>query len=118
MQFLWTLFRGLLAALALGASVLMLNRLWRCVPVLWRSVLRNGAALILLALGVLGSILPVIPGFVFLLLALIVMDVPQKRAALRRLEHSWLMRKLLQSKAFAQTWRALRRHARREKILP
>jgi uncharacterized membrane protein YbaN (DUF454 family) len=77
-----------------------------------RSLVRNGIALILFILGVLGSILPIMPGFVFLVLAVLVMDVPQKRVALRRLQHSWLIQKFLQNKSFAQTWRSLRRFAR------
>lgn len=112
MQFLWMLFQGLLAVLSFAASALMLNRLWRLVPVSLRSVIRNVAALALFTLGVLGSILPIMPGFVFFLLALIVVDVPQKRTAMRRLQHSWLMQRLLQSQSFAKTWRSLRRYAR------
>jgi uncharacterized membrane protein YbaN (DUF454 family) len=113
MQFLWMLFQGLLAVLFFAASVLMLNRLWRLVPISLRSIIRNVAALVLFILGVLGSVLPIMPGFVFFLLALIVVDVPQKRAAMRRLQHHWLMQKLLQSQSFAQTWRSLRRYARK-----
>lgn len=111
-QFLWTLFNALIGTLSFLASVLMLRRLWGLVPLSVRGVIRNGVALILFSLGVLGSILPVMPGFVFFLLALLVMDVPQKRVALRRLQHSWLIQKLLQNKSFAQTWRNLRRFAR------
>jgi uncharacterized membrane protein YbaN (DUF454 family) len=83
------------------------------MPLSVRSVVRNGLALILFILGVLGSVLPIMPGFVFFLLALLVMDVPQKRIALRRLQHSWPIQKLLRNRSFAQTWRALRRFARR-----
>ncbi len=113
MQFLWTLFNALIGTLSFLASVLMLKRLWGIVPLSVRSLARNGIALILFILGVLGSILPVMPGFVFFLLAVLVMDVPQKRVALRRLQHSWLIQKLLQNKSFAQTWRSLRRFVRR-----
>lgn len=115
MQFLWTLFNALIGALSFLASVLMLKRLWGLMPLSVRSLVRNGIALIFFILGVLGSILPVMPGFVFFLLALLVMDVPQKRVVLRRLQHSWLIRKLLRSKSFAQTWRGLRRYARSTK---
>ncbi|MCX8103279.1 MAG: hypothetical protein N3E42_02405 [Candidatus Bipolaricaulota bacterium] len=112
-QFLWTLFNALIGTLSFLASVLMLKRLWGLMPLSVRGVVRNGIATIFFILGVLGSILPVMPGFVFLLVGLLVMDVPQKRVALRRLQHSWLMRRLLQNKSFAQTWRSLRRFARR-----
>lgn len=78
-----------------------------------RSVIRNVAALVFFTLGVLGSILPIMPGLVFFVLAVLVMDVPQKRVALRRLQHSWLIQKFLQNKSFAQTWRTLRRFVRR-----
>lgn len=114
MQFLWMLFNWLIATLSFIASALMLNRLWHLMPPSVRSITRNVAALVLFALGVLGSILPIMPGFVFFLLALVVMDVPQKRAAMRRLQHYWLMRKLLQSRSFAQTWRRVRRYARND----
>ncbi len=113
MQFLWTLFNALIGVLSFLASVLMLKRLWGLIPLAARSIVRNGIALIFFILGVLGSILPVMPGFVFLILAVLVMDVPQKRVALRRLQHSWFIQKLLQNKSFAQTWRSLRRFARR-----
>jgi UPF0716 family protein affecting phage T7 exclusion len=112
MPWLWTLFNALIGTLSFLASALMLKRLWGLVPLSVRSVVRNGLALILFILGVLGSILPVMPGFVFLILGVLVMDVPQKRIALRRLQHSWLIPKLLQNRSFAQTWRALRRFAR------
>jgi uncharacterized membrane protein YbaN (DUF454 family) len=82
------------------------------VPLSVRSLVRNGLALMFFVLGVLGSVLPIMPGFVFFLGALVVMDVPQKRVALRRLQHSWLIQKLLQNRSFAQTWRALRCFAR------
>jgi UPF0716 family protein affecting phage T7 exclusion len=119
MQWLWTLLNALIGVLSFLASVLMLKRLWGLVPLSVRSVVRNGLALILFILGVLGSILPIMPGFVFLiLLALLVMDVPQKRIALRRLQHSWLIQKLLQNRSFAQTWRALRRFARQTHPFP
>lgn len=113
MQFLWTLLNALVGTLSFLASVLMLKRLWGLVPLSVRSLVRNGIALVLFILGVLGSILPIMPGFVFFLLALLVMDVPQKRVALRRLQHNWLIQKLLQNKSFAQTWRSLRRFVRR-----
>jgi UPF0716 family protein affecting phage T7 exclusion len=113
MPWLWTLLNALIGVLSFLASALMLKRLWGLVPLSVRSVVRNGLALILFILGVLGSVLPIMPGFVFLLLALLVMDVPQKRIALRRLQHSWPIQKLLQNRSFAQTWRALRRFARR-----
>jgi UPF0716 family protein affecting phage T7 exclusion len=112
MPWLWTLLNALIGTLSFLASALMLKRLWGLVPLSVRSVVRNGLALILFILGVLGSILPVMPGFVFLILGVLVMDVPQKRIALRRLQHSWLIQKLLQNRSFAQTWRALRRFAR------
>ncbi len=112
MQVLWTLFNALIGTLSFVASVLMLKRLWGLVPLSVRSLVRNGIALVFFILGVLGSILPVMPGFVFFLLALLVMDVPQKRVALRRLQHSWLIQKLLRNRSFAQTWRILRRYAR------
>ncbi len=119
MQFLWTLFNALIGVLSFLASALMLKRLWGLVPLSVRSVVRNGLALVFFILGVLGSILPVMPGFVFLLLGVLVMDVPQKRVALRRLQHSWLIRKLLENRSFAQTWRALRRSARRnDRVFP
>ncbi len=113
MQFLWTLFNALIGTLSFLASVLMLKRLWGLMPLSVRSLVRNGIALIFFSLGVLGSILPVMPGFVFFLLALLVMDVPQKRVVLRRVQHSWLIQKLLQNRSFAQTWRSLRRSIRR-----
>ncbi len=113
MQFLWMLLNWLIGALSFLASALMLKRLWGLMPLSVRSLVRNGIALIFFILGVLGSILPVMPGFVFFLLALLVMDVPQKRVALRRLQHSWLIQKLLQNRSFAQTWRSLRRSIRR-----
>lgn len=91
----------------------MLKCLWSLIPLSLRTAVRNGIALILFILGVIGSIVPIMPGFVFLVLALLVMDVPQKRVALRRLQHRWLIQKLLQNEAFAQTWRSLRRYARR-----
>lgn len=116
MQFLWMLFNWLIGALSFLASVLMLKHLWGLVPLSVRSFVRNGIALIFFILGVLGSILPIMPGFVFFLLALIVVDVPQKRAAMRQLEHRWLMQKLLQSQSFAQIWRSLRRYARSKKL--
>ncbi len=92
----------------------MLKHLRGLMPL--HSVVRNGIALIFFILGVLGSILPIMPGFVFFLLALLVMDVPHKRVALRRFQQSWLGRKLLQNKSFAQTWRSLRRYARTKRI--
>ncbi|MCL6641829.1 MAG: hypothetical protein K6T71_00690 [Candidatus Bipolaricaulota bacterium] len=113
MQFLWALFNALIGVLSFLASALMLKRLWGLVPLSVRSVVRNGLALMFFILGTLGSILPVMPGFVFFLLGVLVMDVPQKRIALRRLQHGWLIQKLLQNRSFAQTWRALRRFARR-----
>ncbi len=113
MQFLWTLFNALIGALSFIASALMLKRLWRLMPLSVRSLVRNGIALVFFILGMLGSILPVMPGFVFFLLALLVMDLPQKRVALRRFQQSWLGRKLLQNRSFAQTWRSLRRSLRR-----
>ena len=119
MQFLWTLFNALIGALSFLASALMLKRLWGLMPLSVRSVVRNGLALIFFILGVLGSVLPIMPGFVFFLGALLVMDVLQKRVALRRLQHSWLVQKLLQNRSFAQTWRALRRFARRnDRVFP
>ncbi|MCS7274415.1 MAG: YbaN family protein [Candidatus Bipolaricaulota bacterium] len=112
MQFLWTLFNALIGTLSFLASVLMLKHLWAMVPVPMRSVVRNGLALVFFVLGVLGSVLPVMPGFVFFLLALLVMDVPQKRVALRRLQHSWIVQRCLRSPSFARSWRRLRRYAR------
>jgi UPF0716 family protein affecting phage T7 exclusion len=117
MPWLWTLFNALIGALSFLASVLMLKRLWGLVPLSVRSFVRNGLALIFFLIGVLGSILPIIPGFVFFLVALLVMDVPQKRVALRQLQRSWLIQKLLRNRSFAQTWRALRRFARHTKQL-
>ncbi|MCI2430392.1 YbaN family protein [Candidatus Acetothermia bacterium] len=110
MHFLWTLFQGLLATFSFVASVLMLKRLWRLVPVPWRRRIRNGLAAILIVVGIIGSILPVMPGFVFLLLAFLILDVPHKRVALRRLQHSWVMQRCLRSPSFAKSWRRLRRY--------
>lgn len=112
LQFLWWLFRVLLAALAFISSALMLRRLWEIVPVALRRSLRNGLAVVFVILGIIGWILPVMPGFVFWLLALGVVDVPHKRAALRRLQHSRVVQRFLQSPSFAKSWRTLRRHAR------
>jgi hypothetical protein len=55
MPWLWTLLNALIGTLSFLASVLMLKRLWGLVPLSVRSVVRNGLALILFILGVLGS---------------------------------------------------------------
>jgi hypothetical protein len=58
MPWLWTLLNALIGALSFLASALMLKRLWGLVPLSVRSVVRNGLALILFILGVLGSVSP------------------------------------------------------------
>lgn len=111
-RLMWWLLRALLTALAFMAAVLMLRPLWRLVPGDIRRIIRNVLAVVFIVLGLIGWLLPVMPGFVFWLLALLVLDLPQKRMALRRLQHSWLVRKLLQRESFAKSWRILRRYAR------
>ena len=93
--------------------------LWRVLPSPMRSVIRNiiGALVILVGLvmaipGVPG------PGVATVIVGLLLLDFPQKRAMLRRLQHNWVVQKFLQNQLFAKLWRHVRRQAKNSEISP
>jgi hypothetical protein len=112
MLFLRNLGSALLAILAVLGSALRLGRLWRTIPGPIRMIIRNVLGGILILIGLIGWILPVLPGYPFLIPGLLLLDLPQKRAMLRRIQHSWMMQRLLQNATFAKLWRQVRRQAK------
>jgi hypothetical protein len=116
MIFLRHLWTAIVAGLAAIAAVLMLGRLWRAIPGRVRTILRNIVGCILILIGIIGAILPIIPGHPFWIPGLLLLDFPQKRVALRRLQHSWPMRLLLQNQMVAQLWRHVRRQAKNSEV--
>lgn len=76
-------------------------------------VLRNLGGVLLLLLGIVGLVLPVLQGVLFIVVGLALIDVPQKHAA-----HRWLQRyrcyRLLARKHHA-VWRAFKQRRRRRR---
>lgn len=79
-----------------------------------KMLLRNTLGIALIVVGVILWITPVLPGGFLIIPGVLLLDFQQKRAAFRRLEQSILVRRLLQSSAFAGLWRKLRRQVRRQ----
>jgi uncharacterized membrane protein YbaN (DUF454 family) len=76
-------------------------------------VLRNIAGVLLVLLGIVGLVLPILQGVLFLVLGLTLIDVPQKQAVHRWLQrwrwYRWLARK------HHAVWRSFKRRRRARK---
>lgn len=57
---------------------------------LWRRILRNAIGVLCLVLGVIGGVLPIMPGFVFFLAGLLLIDWPGRRWLLARMRSTKL----------------------------
>jgi len=90
--------------------------MWKQIPKfsikMW---VRNSVGFALILIGIILWITPIVPGGFLIIPGVLLLDFPQKRAVFRRLEHSALVRRLLQSSAFAKLWRGLRRRASQER---
>lgn len=78
-----------------------------------KMLIRNTLGIALILIGMILWITPVLPGGFLIIPGVLLLDFPQKRAVFRRLEQSILVRRLLQSSAFAGLWRQVRRRAGR-----
>lgn len=78
-----------------------------------KMLIRNTLGSALILIGMILWITPVLPGGFLIIPGVLLLDFPQKRAVFRRLEQSILVRRLLQSSAFAGLWRKLRRQVGR-----
>jgi uncharacterized membrane protein YbaN (DUF454 family) len=116
MLFLQRLLAWLAVALATIGSFLMLGKLWRLIPGPIRMIIRNTTGIILIIIGLIGWILPILPGYPFLIPGLLLLDFRQKRVFLRRVQHFWLVQKFLQNSMFAHLWRHVRRSAKNSEI--
>jgi uncharacterized membrane protein YbaN (DUF454 family) len=76
-------------------------------------VVRNVGGLLLVLFGLVGFVLPIIPGFVFVIAGLTLIDLPQKQAAHRWLQryrwYRWVARK------HHAAWRAFKQRRRTRK---
>ncbi len=116
MLFLQRVLAWLCVAFAAIGSFLMLGKLWRLIPGLLRLLIRNFLGVILIIIGLIGWILPIVPGYPFLIPGLLLLDFRQKRIFLRRVQHFWLIEKFLQNQMFAHLWRQVRRQAKNSEI--
>ena len=103
-------------AIALGAP---LGKLWRVIPSPIRLIVRNIAGSLFILIGLVLAIPGVPgPGIPTVVVGFLLLDFPQKRAMLRRLQHSWLIQKFLRNGMFAKLWRHVRRKAKNSEVSP
>ncbi len=57
---------------------------------IWRRILRNLIGAVLIVIGIIGWLLPVVPGWPFLLPGLLLVDWPGRRWLLGKLRHTQL----------------------------